>query len=104
MQVKSGIPQGSVLGPLLFIVCINDLPVVTDPMTKVYLFADDTKVYRRIKSHDDIKQLQADIVALQQWSDKWLLRFHLEKCFVMRVGKSNCPQHTITLDQKASSI
>ena len=59
--VTSGIPQGSVLGPLLFVIYINDLPEVVDKNSYVFLFADDTKVYRRINSPEDNNILQSDI-------------------------------------------
>ena len=83
--VLSGIPQGSVLGPLLFVIYINDLPDTLSSNT--FLFADDTKVFRKITSKEDALALQADLAALQLWSDKWLLRFHPDKCHVLTLGK-----------------
>ena len=74
----SGIPQGSVLGPILFVIYINDLPEAVE--SEAYLFADDTKIFRVINSLDDQHILQNDLVKLENWSDKWLLKFHPEKC------------------------
>ena len=82
-KVTSGIPQGSVLGPILFVVFINDLPKCVT--SNVYLFADDTKIYREIQSTNDNKLLQEDLVTLFQWSKKWLLQFHPDKCKVLSV-------------------
>ena len=65
--VISGIPQGSVLGPLHFVVYINDLPDVV--CSNVLLFADDTKIFRHVATKDDALQLQKDIDALARWSD-----------------------------------
>ena len=73
-EVTSGIPQGSVLGPLLFLIYINDLP---DGITStIYMYADDTKLYCEIKSPDDHQILQNDLSKLCTWSKKWLLKFH----------------------------
>ena len=88
----SGIPQGSVLGPLLFLTYINDLPDTLSSNT--LLFADDTKVFRRITSKEDAQALQDDLDALQQWSDKWLLRFHPDKCHVLTLGRLENIRHT----------
>ena len=85
-SVTSGIPQGSVLGPLLFVIFINDLP---DCVTsEAYLFADDTKIFRIITKQGDREELQQDLQKLDEWSKKWLLKFHL-KCKYMTIGKSN---------------
>ena len=65
-KVTSGIPQGSVLGPILFVIYINDIPDVVK-ISFAYLFADDTKVYRYIACDEDSQDLQCDISALQEW-------------------------------------
>ena len=91
-EVKSGVPQGSVLGPLLFVIYINDLPECITSTS--YLFADDTKILRKIYSEEDAKQLQHDIDILDTWSKKWLLRFHPDKCHVLTLGKFDNITHT----------
>ena len=83
--VTSGIPQGSVLGPTLFTIFINDMPQQVGNCVK--LFADDTKLYRRVP--DSTCGLQADIDALMRWSKKWLLPFNASKCKVMHLGYHN---------------
>jgi len=86
-DVISGIPQGSVLGPILFLIFINDLPEVVHSSVK--LFADDTKLYRRIESETDCVRLQEDLDSLANWSEKWLLRFNPIKCKSMHLGRQN---------------
>ena len=88
-EVTSGIPQGSVLGPILFVLFINDLPEVIKHGSVPFLFADDTKVYHKINCTKDCEDLQEDIKAMQLWSEKWLLCFHPDKCKCMRIGKSD---------------
>jgi ribonuclease P/MRP protein subunit RPP40 len=85
-NVTSGIPQGSVLGPLLFVIFINDLPDTVKSDT--YLFADDTKIFNIIRNVDDQDTLQEDLDKLATWSDTWLLGFHPEKCKYMTICKS----------------
>ena len=87
-NVTSGIPQGSVLGPLLFVIYINDLPEVVDKNSHVFLFADDTKVSRQIRTDADQIILQKDIDNLKIWSDTWLLKFHPDKCVSMTIQNS----------------
>ena len=84
----SGIPQGSVLGPILFVLFINDLPNCVK--SSVYLFADDTKLYRQISVAEDSRTLQEDLDHLFSWSGDWKLKFHPDKCKVLEIwGKSN---------------
>ena len=79
-DVLSGMPQGSVLGPALFLVFINDLPDSIANFVKI--FADDTKVYSTIStiSDSDFNKLQSDLTKSSDWSDIWELRFNVKKC------------------------
>ncbi len=76
--VTSGIPQGSVLGPILFVLFINDLP--DKVKNTVYLFADDTKIFGLANNQNDTNSIQEDLDILHRWSDTWLLKFHPGKC------------------------
>jgi len=85
-HMLSRVPQGSVLGPILFLLYVNDLPNwITCSMR---MFADDTKIWNIIKSDSDCSDLQMDIDVLVQWSNKWLLHYNTEKCKVMSLGHS----------------
>ena len=86
-RVLSGIPQGSMLGPVLFLVFIDDLEVGL--MSEVLKFADDTKIFRRVDSERDREVLQRDLDRLVQWSERWQMKFNVEKCKVMHLGKRN---------------
>ena len=76
MEDTTGIPQGSVLGPIIFVLYTNDLPDAVE--SEAYLFADDTNIFRSINSIDDQQILQNDLIKLENWSDKCLLKFHPE--------------------------
>ena len=81
--VTSGVPQGTVLGPALFLVYINDLP---DGLTSTpRLFADDCLLYRTIDSQADADALQRDLVLLQQWEKTWDMEFAADKCKVLTI-------------------
>ena len=97
-DVTSGIPQGSVLGPILFIIYINDMP--TSVLSSIYLFADDAKVYRSISSNDDPPTLQHDLQQLEKWSERWQLRFNSNKCKVMHLGRQNPVKTTPWAEQR----
>ena len=83
-DVTSGIPQGSVLGPLLFLIYINDLIDTCGTYSEVYAFADDAKFFRHILTADDRNDLQHAVDALQNWSRKWLLNLNIKmpSCFL----------------------
>ena len=86
-SVLSGVPQGSVLGPILFLIYINDLD--DDITSKVLKFADDTKVFRKIKSDTDRQQLQDDLNKLTEWYEKWQMLFNYGKCKCLHTGHGN---------------
>ena len=86
-SVTSGVPQGSVLGPLLFIIYINDIDIGL--LSKVSKFADDTKLGANVSSPEGVQQLQADLQKLGEWSEKWQMPFNLGKCKVMHIGHAN---------------
>ena len=83
-KVTSGIPQGSILGPVLFTIFINDLPEAIEVNCKV--FADDTKIYDSSKNH---AKIQNDLYKMQKWTETWNLYFNVAKCKVMYMGKKN---------------
>ena len=86
-NVLSGVPQGSVLGPILFLLYVNDIPNLIKSGIK--MFADDVKVYRAVQNEDDCKELQEDLANLEVWTSDWLLKLNTSKCKVMHCGTSN---------------
>ncbi|MCP4458353.1 MAG: reverse transcriptase family protein, partial [Cytophagales bacterium] len=88
-QVISGVPQGSILGPLLFVLFIDDMHSVVSPGTNIALYADDTKIWRTISSSADSVILDSDINALNNWASTNLMRFHPTKCKVVCVAHKN---------------
>ena len=89
-DVLSGVPQGTVLGPLLFLLHINDLPAAVSPGTECRLFADDCLLYRCITCRLDQIKLQEDLANLEKWAIRWGMRFNAKKCYVMTI----CRRHT----------
>ena len=86
----SGVPQGTVLGPLLFLLHMNDLPSVVS--SKVRLFADDCLIYRNIKNKEDQIALQKYLNLLENWGNTWGMRFNVAKCNIMRVSRTRDPK------------
>lgn len=85
LAVKSGVPQGSILGPLLFVLFINDMFLCVSEGTNIALYADDTKIWRNIHSLNDQNILQNDINNLYNWSVENRMTFHPGKCKVLPV-------------------
>ena len=100
-DVKSGIPQGSVLGPVLFVIYINTM-VERVKDSEVYLYADDMKIFREVNSVEDCHKLQGDLDNLFDWTKESLLKFHPDKCISMRLGsgkrKTYLPAHTYNMN------
>ena len=107
-NVTSGVPQGSVLGPILFLIFINDLPLGV--ISPVSLFADDSKVFSRIISEknsqkrinegnyfDGKETLQNDLNSIRKWASIWKMEFNVDKCKIMHIGNSN-PKQTYNMD------
>ena len=86
-QVISGVPQGTVLGPLLFLIYIADIGENVEAKVKVYV--DDTKAKKAIKSEDDVESLQADLDTMYTWAKENNMEFNGTKFQVMRYGKNS---------------
>jgi hypothetical protein len=91
--VQSGVPQGSVLRPLMFLLFINDLPDYVQSST-VRLFAYDCVLYRKIQNEADSKLLQEDMNNLLRWESEWQMEFHPSKCQLLRVTNKRKPSPT----------
>ena len=107
VPVISGVLQGSVMGPLLFLMFINDLPENLTSDSR--LFADDAIVYRQIHSVEDQVILQNELVKLAEWEQLWGMEFHPQKCSYLRISRSRKPKtykyiiKGVTLAEKTSA-
>ena len=97
-EILSGVVQGSVLGPILFLCFINDLDMAVDMVmesggeeksTIIKKFADDTKWGSVVESAEDRANFQTGLDALQQWADTWQMSYNVDKCHILHVGKKN---------------
>jgi len=100
-DVLSGVPQGSVLGPLLFLLFVNDLPDWV--CNSIRMFADDTKIWATIKKQEDSVSLQKDLDRLVDWSNLWLLKFNPAKCKVMHIAHNFKTSYNILGQNSQSS-
>ena len=95
-SVLSGVPQGTVLGPILFLIYINDIS--RNIMSSTKLFADDMKLYRLLRDRllrdtkKDVEELQKDLIRLESWSHVWQLKFNTDKCVAMHISKKMITQ------------
>ena len=89
VDVSSGVPQGSVLGPALFLLYINDIQ--DNISSRIRLFADDSIVYREIHSDLDHTILQQDLQTLTEWSNNWLMDFNVKKCAILSITRKRSP-------------
>ncbi len=87
VHVLSGVPQGSILGPLLFLIYVNDLPKATTS-SSVALYADDTKCFHGIKTSDDVIDLQRDLDKICEWCDVWRMDLNQSKCSHLRITRN----------------
>lgn len=102
-QVTSGVPQGSVLGPTLFLIYINDLPEIT--VNPLKIFADDSKLLGRSSHPEHRDSLQKDITAISEWAERWQIRLNYEKCSCLHFGKHlNGNKYTIIENSEPHEI
>ena len=87
MEVSSGVPQGSILGPVLFVIFIYDMPEITH--SGIQIFADDAKIFKQVNKPEEAQELQEDINSLVEWAERWQMVFNIGKCEVMHIGKKN---------------
>ena len=97
--IDSGVPQGSVLGPILFIMYVNDIPDIVK--SNVWIFADDTKLFT---TTDKTITLQEDLDNLIKWGELWELTFNVIKCKVIHYGQNNPESDYIMNDKKLESV
>ena len=90
-EVTSGVPQGSILGPLFFVIFINDLPGVVCSDNTIALYADNSKMFRVIDCDDDLIYFQEDLYKLHHWSQRNQMDFNTKKCKIMRITKKQVP-------------
>jgi hypothetical protein len=90
VPVLSGVPQGSIMGPLLFLLYIDDISSCLK-FSKSMVFADDTKLYMSIDSESDCQKLQADLNAIEYWSKTWKMKLNVTKCKILTVTRKRNP-------------
>lgn len=87
-RMVSGVPQGSILGPTLFLIYVNDV-VSSVKGSTIELFVNDMKICRNISSSEDVKILLQDVQCVFSWGKKWQLKFNANKCAVLHLGTTN---------------
>ena len=98
--VTSGVPQGSVLGPVLFLLYVND--ITENIQSQMRLFADDCLIYRTVTSTQDHIILQDDLNALTTWANIWQMEFNVSKCKILQV--STCTRHSYSYSMNGTIL
>ena len=100
-EVKSGVPQGSVLGPILFILFINDITQTLNNQVRCKLFADDVKLYSIVDTDMEINPLQEGLNRIFSWSQLWQLPINQVKCNVLHIANQHDARQQYTLNGHA---
>jgi len=100
LPVLRGISQGTVLGPVLFILFIDDIGVICSGSVAHKLFADDMKLYSTIDTNLDRRSLQSALDRLNLWCCNWQLSVNVGKCHVLHIGKTNHHYSYLLMDVK----
>ncbi len=102
--VEAGVPQGSVLGPLLFLIFTND--IVDSISSKIHIFADDTCLYNTIHNDMSYQVIQQDLNKISDWGKRWLVTFNAEKtdCMIFSRKRKKLPNHALTLHKKTIKV
>ena len=103
-DVLSGIPQGSILGPVLFIIYINDLIESCGDDAKIYLFADDARLYNHIKCIIDAEILQSKNNKFTDWAHRWLIKLNTKKCKSMSFHQGHYDTTTNSFKNKIDGV
>ena len=93
-EALSGVPQGTVLGPLMLLLFVNGIGNNVSPQTSIKLFADDCLLYRTINCASDEERLQQDLNTMVEWSNTWLMRFHAAKYHLLKITRQRKPLPT----------
>ncbi len=92
VRVESGVPQGTVLGPLMILLFINDIANKVEH-SRIRLFADDCLLFREVNNENEYEKLQNDLDAVGKWAKEWQMKFNVEKCYRLQISgkKASCP-------------